>query len=36
MIIREFESKDVADMVRIWNQVVDEGVAFPQFMRTFI
>lgn len=30
MIIREFESKDVADMVRIWNQVVDEGVAFPQ------
>ncbi len=30
MKIREFESKDVADMVRIWNQVVDEGVAFPQ------
>lgn len=30
MVIREFESKDVADVVRIWNQVVDEGVAFPQ------
>lgn len=30
MKIREFESKDVADMIRIWNQVVDEGVAFPQ------
>lgn len=30
MTIRKFEKKDVADMVRIWNQVVEEGVAFPQ------
>lgn len=30
MKIREFESKNIADMVRIWNHVVDEGVAFPQ------
>lgn len=30
MIIRKYESGDVPAMVRIWNQVVREGVAFPQ------
>ena len=30
MIIREYRSSDVNDMVRIWNEVVEEGVAFPQ------
>lgn len=28
--IRKYEEADVAEMVRIWNQVVEEGVAFPQ------
>lgn len=28
--IRKYEEADIADMVRIWNQVVEEGVAFPQ------
>lgn len=30
MKIRSYNEHDVADMVRIWNQVVEEGVAFPQ------
>ena len=30
MIIREYEQKDMKDMIRIWNEVVDEGIAFPQ------
>lgn len=30
MKIRSYSEKDVVDMVRIWNQVVEEGVAFPQ------
>ncbi len=30
MIIREFQKKDISDMKRIWNQVVEEGMAFPQ------
>ena len=30
MIIREFEEKDLAAMIRIWNEVVEEGEAFPQ------
>lgn len=30
MIIREYKSGDVAAMVRIWNKVVEDGVAFPQ------
>ena len=28
--IRAYAEKDVPDMVRIWNEVVEEGVAFPQ------
>ena len=28
--IRKFEAKDVARMAEIWNQVVEDGVAFPQ------
>lgn len=28
MIIRKYESGDVPAMVRIWNQVVREGVAW--------
>lgn len=30
MIIREYKSGDVAAMIRIWNKVVEDGVAFPQ------
>lgn len=30
MEIREDKETDVPAMVRIWNQVVEEGVAFPQ------
>lgn len=29
-MIRKYEDKDVADMIRIWNEVVEEGIAFPQ------
>ena len=28
--IRKFEEKDLPDAVAIWNQVVEDGVAFPQ------
>ena len=30
MTVREYNVSDVADMVRIWNKVVEDGVAFPQ------
>ena len=30
MIIRSYKEQDVPVMVRIWNEVVEEGVAFPQ------
>jgi len=30
MIIREYTQKDTLDMIRIWNEVVEEGIAFPQ------
>lgn len=30
MKIREYTGKDVADLIRIWNEVVEEGEAFPQ------
>ena len=30
MIIRAYEEKDLAAMIRIWNEVVEEGEAFPQ------
>ncbi len=30
VIVRKYKKEDITDMVRIWNQVVDEGVAFPQ------
>lgn len=28
--IRKYEQRDLDDMIRIWNQVVEEGNAFPQ------
>lgn len=30
MIIRAYQQKDLPQMVEIWNQVVEDGVAFPQ------
>lgn len=29
-IIRQFKNNDLEQMVRIWNEVVDDGIAFPQ------
>ena len=28
--IREYKDSDIQEMKRIWNRVVDDGVAFPQ------
>ncbi|MCM1267524.1 MAG: GNAT family N-acetyltransferase [Bacteroidales bacterium] len=28
--VRAYEEKDICDMVRIWNEVVEDGIAFPQ------
>ena len=28
--VRKYEEKDLGEMIRIWNEVVEEGVAFPQ------
>lgn len=30
MIIRAYEKRDLESMIKIWNEVVEEGVAFPQ------
>ncbi|QAT48658.1 GNAT family N-acetyltransferase [Caproiciproducens sp. NJN-50] len=30
ILIRKYEKSDVSKMVKIWNQVVNDGVAFPQ------
>ncbi len=30
MVIREYSSRDLPEIIRIWNGVVDEGIAFPQ------
>lgn len=30
MTIRAYESKDIDKMIEIWNEVVEEGAAFPQ------
>ena len=28
--IRKYTEKDLSEIIRIWNEVVDEGIAFPQ------
>ncbi len=28
--VRQYENADVQAMTRIWNEVVEEGIAFPQ------
>ena len=30
MVIRKYNKKDITSMVHIWNEVVEEGEAFPQ------
>lgn len=30
MIVREFEEKDLGAMIEIWNDIVRDGIAFPQ------
>lgn len=30
MIIRKFGPGDLTQMIKIWNEVVEEGIAFPQ------
>ena len=29
-MVREYKSSDIEQMIMIWNQVVEEGIAFPQ------
>lgn len=30
MIIRKYTEKDISEMIHIWNEVVEDGEAFPQ------
>lgn len=30
MILREYRAEDIKEMIDIWNEVVEEGIAFPQ------
>ncbi len=30
IVIRKYGKSDLSDMIRIWNEVVDDGMAFPQ------
>lgn len=30
MIVRKYEIRDIPGMVRVWNEVVEDGIAFPQ------
>ncbi len=30
MIIRAYEPRDLGSMIEVWNEVVEEGIAFPQ------
>ena len=30
MHIRQYNEADLAAMIRIWNEIVEEGIAFPQ------
>lgn len=30
IVIRKYEEKDIPEMITIWNEVVEEGIAFPQ------
>ena len=30
MLIRAYKEQDLEEMIRIWNEIVEEGIAFPQ------
>lgn len=30
ILIRTYEDKDLPEMITIWNEIVEEGIAFPQ------
>ena len=30
ILIRAYEEKDLIEMIQIWNEIVEEGKAFPQ------
>ena len=30
LTIRKYTENDLPEIIRIWNEVVDEGIAFPQ------
>lgn len=30
IIIRQYNKSDISEMIKIWNEVVEEGIAFPQ------
>lgn len=30
IIVRSYEPRDISEMTRIWNEVVEDGIAFPQ------
>ena len=30
MVVREYTKRDLPEIIRIWNEVVEEGIAFPQ------
>ena len=30
MVVRAYQNGDLPEMIRIWNEVVEEGIAFPQ------
>lgn len=30
MVIRKYKDKDLPEMIEIWNEIVEEGIAFPQ------
>ena len=30
MMVRKYEDKDIPAMIAIWNEVVEDGIAFPQ------
>ena len=30
MVIREYKKDDLPEMIKIWNEIVEEGIAFPQ------
>ncbi len=30
MLVREYRQEDLSEMIRIWNGIVEEGIAFPQ------